>query len=71
MYIKVKARAGAKKESVVKTADDSFQISVTEPAEGGRANKRIGELVRAQFPGKGIVMVKGHTTPSKIFELLE
>lgn len=68
MYIKARIRAGAKKESFVATSSDRFEISVKEPAEENRANKRVIELVARHFqiPTAKVRIKSGHHSPSKI-----
>jgi uncharacterized protein len=71
MYIKVKVKAGAKKESFIKKSDDHFEISVKEPAERGLANARVVELVREHLKvyNKDVRIVSGHHSPGKIISL--
>ena len=68
MYVHVKVRAGAKKESFLKLSETQFKISVKEKAEQNRANRRVIELVAAEFrisPEK-VRILSGHHSPSKI-----
>lgn len=71
MYIKVRVAAGVKKESFVKKTEDSFLVSVKEPAEQNRANTRVVELVAEYFEvsPKQIRIISGHHSPSKILSL--
>lgn len=71
MYIKVRVNAGAKKESFVQEHEDSFTISVKEPAEQNRANARVRELVAAHFGilPKQIRIISGHHSPGKILSV--
>ena len=66
MYIRVKASAGAKRETVTEVSEALFEISVREKPERNMANARILELLRARFPGKKVRIIKGHHSPSKI-----
>lgn len=68
MYIKIEVLAGAKEEYVKKNAPDSFVISVREKAEQNLANRRVLELIRAQFGGHGVMVkiISGHHSPRKI-----
>lgn len=71
MYIKVKVTPGAKKELFRPVSEDSFVVSVREPAERNRANARVRELVGEYFgvsSGK-VRLVSGHRSPSKIFSV--
>ena len=71
MYIKVRVTAGAKKESFEKVSDDHFVVSVKEPAEQNRANKRVIELVALHFgvPTGKVRLISGHHSPSKIVDI--
>jgi len=72
IYVKVKVKTSAKKESVKKISDDKFEISIREPAEKGLANERILELVREHFKVynvKEVRLVSGHHSPHKIISI--
>lgn len=71
MYVKVTARSGAGRASVKKERDGAFRISVKEPAAGGLANERIGQLLAAEFGlhTGAVRLIRGHRSPSKIFEI--
>jgi len=72
MYIKIKAKAGSKKEFVKKISEDTFEVEVKAPAERGLANKRILELVRGFFKVynvKEVRLVSGHHSPHKIISV--
>lgn len=71
MFIKVKAKPKAKRETVERTGDFSFTISVKEPSERNLANTRIRELLARELdvPTHKIRMISGHTSPSKMFEV--
>jgi len=71
MYIKVRAFPSAPKESVDKMSDDTFTISVKEPAEDNRANRRIIELVAKQFgiSTSSVRIISGHHSPGKILSV--
>ncbi len=71
MYIRVRVAAGAKRESFEPSSEDSFLVSVKEPAEQNRANKRVLELVAEHFgiEPKQIRIVSGHHSPGKILSL--
>ena len=69
MYIKVNVKAGAKRESVIKNADNRFEISVKEPAKQNLANKRIREIL-AEFYAVdigNIRLINGHHSPRKLY----
>ncbi len=70
-YVKVKARAGAKKELVGRKGPVLF-IAVKEPAEDNRANRRVRELVAREsgVPLAVVRLVSGHHAPSKLFVIM-
>lgn len=65
--------AGAKKESFEVGSEDSFLVSVKEPAEQNRANKRVLELVAGHFGvgPKQIRIISGHHSSGKILSVPE
>ncbi|MDP3935298.1 MAG: DUF167 domain-containing protein [Candidatus Giovannonibacteria bacterium] len=72
MRISVKAKAGAKKESVLKTGASEFKISVKEPAKEGRANEAIARVLAEYFevaPSR-VRILSGFTSRQKVFEIL-
>ncbi len=74
MYLKVRVKAGAKEEKVVRMADDHFEISVREKAERNMANERVGEILKTYFKAKNedpprVLLVSGHHSPSKIWSV--
>jgi len=71
MYIRVRVAAGAKKESLEKISEDSFLVSVKDPAEQNLANRRVLELVAAHFGvnPKQLRIISGHHSPGKILSL--
>lgn len=71
MYIKVRVVAGAKKEVFKQKSPDHFEVSVKEPAEQNRANRRVLSLFETHFGIKGIRLISGHHSPSKILSVPE
>jgi uncharacterized protein YggU (UPF0235/DUF167 family) len=71
MLIKVRVRTGARKEKVVISSADHFEVSVREKPENNMANKRVISLIADQFhvPIKAVRIVKGHHQPSKILSI--
>lgn len=69
MYIKVRVKAGSKKEEVVISKQESFSIFVKEPATRNLANKRARELIANHYslPIGKVRIVNGHHSPSKLF----
>ena len=71
MYVKARVAPGAKKESVEKTDENSFAISVREPAERNMANTRVREIVAREYgvsPG-AVRIVSGHRSRTKILSI--
>lgn len=71
MLIHVKVTPEAKHDSLVEKNKASLIISVKEPAEGNRANRRVLELVAEHFhiSRSKIQIVTGHHSPGKILEI--
>lgn len=69
--IKVKVKAGSRRESVLRRAEDSYEISVRAPAERGLANAAaLAALSAALGVGaKRLRIVKGSTSPAKIVQV--
>jgi uncharacterized protein YggU (UPF0235/DUF167 family) len=68
--IRVKVRAGARKESFVEKGG-GFEAAVKEPAEQNRANARVIELLarHLSIPPKRIRIIAGHRSPNKSFSI--
>ncbi len=71
MLIRVKVRAGAKKETVVSKSEDQLAVSLVEKAERNLANKRLIEVLAEYFglPDSKIRIIRGHKAPSKIVSI--
>ncbi len=69
MYIKVKVKPNSKKEDIVRTSDDHYEISVKEKAENNRANSRLLEIMRKEYPESVIRIISGHHSSSKILSV--
>jgi uncharacterized protein (TIGR00251 family) len=69
MYLKLKVVPDAKQEKLEKLKDDEYRIWVKAPAENNKANTRVLEIMREEFPGTRIRLVSGHTSPSKIVSI--
>ena len=71
MKISVKAKAGAKKESVLKISTSEFKISVKEPAKDGRANEAIARALADYFevaPSR-VRLLSGFASRQKTFDI--
>ena len=71
MYIKVKVTAKARKELVKRVNEDTFLLSVKEPAERNMANTRVREIMAIEFgvPMAKVRIISGHHHPSKILSI--
>jgi uncharacterized protein (TIGR00251 family) len=71
MYIKVKVKAGSKKEKIEEISKDHLNIDVVESAERGLANKKVINLVREYFQvyNGDVRIVSGHHSPGKIISI--
>lgn len=65
--VRVKVRAGARKESFVEKREGIFEIAVKEPAEESRANARVIALLARHFrvAANKVRIVKGQRSPGK------
>lgn len=73
MYVKVRVYAGMKHDSLTKQKEDHFEIITKAPAQGNAANKRVREMIAAEY---GVLvpqvrLVSGHHHPSKILEVIK
>ena len=68
-YIKVKVHAGEKKNRLEQKSPDTFEIWVKAPAEQGRANEAVRAALAKHLglPENKLSLIKGATSPSKIF----
>jgi len=69
MYIKVKINPNSKKEKITKVSDDHYEISIREKAENNRANNKLLEIMKNEFPNAIIKIISGHHSPSKILSI--
>ena len=71
MFIKVKVQAGMNKEKIEKKKENSYLISVKEPAERNLANTRIKEIIASiyEINIKAVRIISGHQSPSKILSI--
>ncbi len=69
MYVKVKITPNSKREIIIKTSSDHYEISVRQRAENNSANSRLLEIMHAEFPNSMIRIVSGHHSPSKILSI--
>ncbi len=67
MEIKVRVRAGARREKLKIVSQKEFKISVREEAHGNAANRRVVELVALHFgaPTSRVRILRGHRSITK------
>ncbi len=71
MYIKVRVIPKSKREQINKIDNETFEITVKEPAERNLANNRIKELI-AEFycvKTKEVRLITGHHSGNKILDV--
>ena len=72
MKIRVAVRPNAKIEKVEKIFDDEYNISVKEPAKGGKANRKLVNILakKLKVNAKNI-KIKNPTSRKKLIEIKE
>ena len=72
MLIRVYVTPNAKETRVVKVSDDYFEVRINEMAVGGRANKRLLEILAEHFKVKKsrIFILKGRKTRNKLVQVI-
>ena len=70
-YVRAKVKAGTRKERIEQVSERVYTIDVREKAERGMANARVRELLAEALcvRAEDLRLVKGSTSPSKIFLL--
>jgi len=73
VLIKVHVTPYARQASVVKTGEGTFEARVDEKAEGGKANKRLVEMVSEHLgvPKSKITVVRGARSRDKVLEVAD
>ncbi len=71
MYIRVHVIPDAKRESLTKETEDTWQISVREPARANRANDRVRMLVARELhvTENAVRILTGHHGRSKLVSI--
>lgn len=71
MFIKVRVRARAKKESLEAVSKNHLFISVKEKTEQNLANRRVIEIVAEHFGVRAaeVQIITGHRSPSKMLSV--
>ena len=72
MLIRVYVTPNAREARVVKVSDDYFEVRVDEMAVGGRANKRLLEILAEHFKVQKsrISILKGTKTRNKLVQVI-
>ena len=72
MLIRVYVTPNAREARVVKVSDDYFEVRVDERAVGGRANKRLLEILAEHFKVKKsrVSILKGTKTRNKLLQVI-
>jgi uncharacterized protein len=72
MLIRVYVTPNAREARVVKVSEDCFEVRVDERAVGGRANKRLLEILSEHFkvPKSRIIILKGTRSRDKTVQVI-
>lgn len=71
MIVNVKVVPNSKKSGVERIGENDFRIKVDAKAEGGKANRRLVEIIAEFFnvPKSSVRIVKGFKNRNKIIEI--
>ena len=71
MRLKVKVKAGARKNEIKETEKGSFEVKVTVKPEKGKANEKVIELLskHLKVPKSRITIISGQTYREKVIEI--
>jgi uncharacterized protein len=71
VLVRVRVTPNAKRAMVVRVAEASYEVKVDARAEGGRANKRLVEILSEHLdvPKSRISLVKGARSRDKVVEV--
>ena len=63
----VKVVPGGSRDEVAGMLGDALKIKVSAPAEGGKANRAVCELLAGEIgvPPRDVAVISGHTRPHK------
>jgi uncharacterized protein (TIGR00251 family) len=72
MKIRVKVKPNARENSIIEIEPGYFEVKVSVPAEKGKANEKVIELVSKRFriPKSKITITKGQKHKEKLIEIL-
>jgi uncharacterized protein len=69
--LRVSVSPGARRSGVAGRVGEVWKLRVTAPAQGGRANEAVVELLAdtVDVPRRQVALVSGHTAREKVVEL--
>lgn len=70
MRIIVDVKAGSNRDSVELIEEGHYMVHVKAPPRKGKANAAITKLLRRHL-GRPVILVSGHTSNRKIFDVQE
>jgi len=72
MLIRVYVTPNAREAKLVKVSEDNFEVRVDERPMGGRANKRLVEILAEHFKVQKsrIIILRGTTTRNKTVQVI-
>jgi len=70
-YIKVKVYPESKKEKLIQTKENNFEVWVREKAERNQVNKRLCQIMGQYFnnPDGGVKILNGHHSRIKLLKV--
>jgi len=73
MYIKVKVKAGAKRDEIEQVNENTFNVSVKADARQNMANKSVVRIVARylDIEENKVRIINGHQSPSKLISILD
>ncbi|MFH1106012.1 MAG: DUF167 domain-containing protein [Candidatus Aenigmatarchaeota archaeon] len=71
MIFSVRTIPNSKKPEITKSGNNCYKIKVDAPANGGKANARLIEILSGYFkmPKSSISIVKGHKSKNKLVDI--
>jgi uncharacterized protein (TIGR00251 family) len=70
--IAVVVKPNSRAATITKVSESEFQAAVREPAQDGKANRGLIDLLARHFgiPKSAVTIIRGHSSRRKIVELL-
>ncbi len=63
--LRLKVVPGARRSEIVGALGDRLKVRVSQPAESGRANEAVVELLSRWLGSRDVAIVSGHSRPEK------